>query len=220
GAAERAAMAGHAGIRRAGAHQGDADVTGAVTGMHEVHAPARPTTPFPLPCARVAGLLAVIAIPTVLGLVVRDLGTGALVTTLFHYSPDRFIGGQVWTLVLSGMLPPKLDSIGLNTIVMTILLVPYVLVRGPWRAVGRFLAGHVGATLAVAAIVLPAAALGSSSAAAVARAPDFGVSAGLAAVAGALVVVVWRRAGPVPGGLLLAGIRGLFVVHLLLSTSP
>src|SRR5262249_50085469 len=83
----------------------------------------------------------------------------------------------------------------------------------------RFLAGHVGATLAVAAIVLPAAALGSSSAAAVARAPDFGVSAGLAAVAGALVVVVWRRAGPVPGGLLLAGIVGFFVVPLLLTTS-
>src|SRR5262249_56210758 len=71
----------------------------------------------------------------------------------------------------------------------------------------------------VAAIVRPAAALGSSSAAAVARAPDFGVSAGLAAVAGALVVVVWRRAGPVPGGLLLAGIVGFFVVHLLLTTS-
>jgi hypothetical protein len=193
-------------------------VTGAVTQVRDVHA-AAPATPFRVKWTRVAGLVAVIAVPTVLGLVVRDLGTGALVTTLFHYSPDRFIGGQVWTLVLSGLLPPKPDSIGPNTIVMTIVLVPYVLVRGPWRAVGRFLAGHVGATLAVAAFVLPAAALGSTGAAAVARAPDFGISAGLAAVAGALAVVVWRRAGPVAGGLLLAGVLAFFAVHLLITSS-
>ena len=194
-------------------------MTGAVTGMHELPTPARTRAPSGVPWTRVAGLLAFIAVPTLLGLVVRDLGSGALVTTLFHYSPDRFIGGKVWTLVLSGVLPPKLDSIGDNTIVMTIVLVPYVLVRGPWRAVGRFVAGHIGATLAVAAVVLPAAALGSGDAAVVARAPDFGVSAGLAAVAGALVVVVWRRLGPVPGGLLLAGVVGFFVGHLLMTTS-
>lgn len=195
-------------------------MTGAVTGMHDLHAPRRTTAEGSrVPWTHVAGLLGIIAVPTVLGLVVRDLGSGALVTTLFHYSPDRFAGGQVWTLPLSGVLPPKLDSIGDNTIVMTIVLVPYVLVRGPWRAVGRFFAGHVGATLAVAAIVLPAAALGSSEAAAVARSPDFGVSAGLAAVAGALVVVAWRRVSPVAGGLLLAGVVGFFVVHLLTTTS-
>ena len=52
-----------------------------------------------------------------------------------------------------------------------------------------------------------------------ARSPDFGVSAGLAAVAGALVVVAWRRVSPVAGGLLLAGVVGFFVVHLLTTTS-
>jgi hypothetical protein len=172
-----------------------------------------------MPWTRVAGLVVVIAVPTVLGLVVRHFGTGALVTTLFHYSPDRFVGGQVWTLLLSGLLPPKLDSIGLNTVLVTVVFVPYALVRGPWRAVGRFLAGHIGATLAVAVIVLPAAALGSSGAAAVARTPDFGVSAGLAAVAGALVVVAWRRWSPVAGALLCAGVFGFFTVHLLATTS-
>ena len=194
-------------------------MTGAVTGMHGLDGPRRTTLPSRVPWTRLAGLSAIIAVPTVLGLVVRDLGSGALVTTLFHYSPDRFIGGQVWTLVLSGLLPPKLDSIGLNTIVMTIVLVPYVVVRGPWRTVGRFLAGHVGATLAVAAIVLPAAAFGSSGAAAVARSPDFGISAGLAGVAGALVVVVWRRVSPAAGGLLFAAVFGFFAVHLLATTS-
>jgi hypothetical protein len=194
-------------------------VTGAVAGMQELQAPRRTTLPARLPWTRLVGLMAVIAVPTVLGLVVRHFGTGALVTKLFHYSPDRFIGGQVWTLVLSGLLPPKLGDVGLTIILMTIVLVPYVLVRGPWRAVGRFLAGHVGATLVVAAIVLPAAALGSSGAAAVARSPDYGVSAGLAGVAGALVVVVWRRVGPAAGGLLLAAVFGFFAVHLLATTS-
>lgn len=194
-------------------------MTGAVSGMHELHAPRPITRPLGPPWTRFAGLLVVIGVPTVLGLAVHHFGSNALVTTVFHYSPNRFIGGQVWTLVLSGLLPPKLGNIGLTTILMTVVLVPYVLLRGPWRAVGRFLAGHVGATLAVAAIVLPAAALGSSGAAAVARAPDFGVSAGLAGVAGALVVVVWRRWSPVAAGLLFAGVFGFFTVHLLATTS-
>jgi hypothetical protein len=194
-------------------------MTGAVTGMPELHPPVPAAAPFRLRWTRAGGVLVVIGVPTVLALVVHHFASSALVTTLFHYSPDRFVGGQVWTLVLSGLLPPKLGNIGLTTILMTVVLVPYVLVRGPWRAVGRFLAGHVGATLAVAVFVLPAAALGSDGAAAVARTPDFGVSAGLAAVAGALVVVVWRRYSPLAGVLLLAAVFGFFAIHLLTTTS-
>jgi hypothetical protein len=41
----------------------------------------------------------------------------------------------------------------------------------------------------------------------------------LAGVAGALVVVVWRRVGPAAGGLLLAAVFGFFAVHLLATTS-
>lgn len=194
-------------------------MTGAVAGMHELHPPVPAAGPSRAQWTRAGGVLIVIGVPTVLSLVVHHFGSGALVTALFHYSPDRFIGGQVWTLVLSGLLPPKLGNIGLTTLLMTVVLVPYVLVRGPWRAVGRFLAGHVGATLAVAVFVLPAAALGSGGAAAVARTPDFGVSAGLAAVSGALVVVVWRRCNPLAGGLLFAALFGFFAVHLFTTTS-
>lgn len=195
-------------------------MTGAVSGMHELHARASArAAPSRAPWTRAAGLFVVIGVPTLLGVAVHHYGSNGTVSTLFHYSPDRFIGGHVWTLVLSGVLPPKLGNIGTTTLLMTVVLVPYVLVRGPWRALGRFLAGHVGATLAVAVFVLPAAALGSRGAAAVARAPDFGVSAGLAAVAGALVVVVWRRYGPVVGGLLLASVFGFFAAHLLTTTS-
>jgi hypothetical protein len=168
---------------------------------------------------RVAGLLALIGVPTVLGLAVRHVATRSLVIALFHYSADRFVHGRVWTLVLSGLLPPNPNNVGPTTIVMTAVLVPYVLLRGPWRAVGRFLAGHVVATLAVAALVLPAAAVGSGEAATVARTPDFGVSAGLAAVAGAMVIVLWRRQGPIAGGVLLAGVMGLFAVRFLTTAS-
>lgn len=194
-------------------------MTGVVADVQEPRVPLGATPPSRAPWARVGGLLVVIGVPTVLGLVVRDVGTRSMVVALFHYSPDRFLRGRVWTLPLSGLLPPNLDNIGPTTMVMTAVLVPYVLLRGPWRAVGRFFAGHVVATLAVAALVLPAAALGSGEATTLARAPDFGVSAGLAAVAGAMVLVLWRRQGPIAGGLLLAGLVGLFVVRLLVTTS-
>jgi CheY-like chemotaxis protein len=51
----------------------------------------------------------------------------------------------------------------------------------------------------------------------VARAPDYGVSAGLATIAGALGVVVWRRLGPVAGILLLVGVFGFFAPRLLVT---
>ena len=92
---------------------------------------------------RVAGLLALILVPTALGLVARNADARPVSTLLFHYSPDRFIHGRVWTLVLSGLVPPKLSNLGPNTIMMTLILVPYVLLRGAGRAVGRFFAGHV-----------------------------------------------------------------------------
>ena len=166
---------------------------------------------------RVAGLLALIAVPTALGLVARNADARPVSTLLFHYSPDRFIHGRVWTLVLSGLVPPKLSNLGPNTIVMTLILVPYVLLRGAGRAVGRFFAGHVLATLAVAALVLPGAMVGWGFASDVARAPDYGVSAGLATIAGALGVVVWRRRGPVAGILLLVGVFGFFASRLLVT---
>jgi hypothetical protein len=45
----------------------------------------------------------------------------------------------------------------------------------------------------------------------------YGVSAGLATIAGALGVVVWRRWGPVAGTLLLVGVFGFFASRLLVT---
>src|SRR5262249_61970965 len=94
GVARCAALARKPGIRRTDARVGDTGVTGAVTDVRDLRTSAPTTAPLGAPWTRVAGLFAVIAVPTVLGLVVRDFGTGALATTLFHYSPDRLIGGQ------------------------------------------------------------------------------------------------------------------------------
>jgi hypothetical protein len=191
-------------------------VTGAVAGVGGVPAPGTHWR-LPLPLRRISALLALMAVPTALGLIARNADTRPLATMLSHYSPERFIHGRVWTLPLSGLVPPNLANLGPNTIAMTITLVPYVLLRGAWRTVGRFFAGHVLATLAVAALVLPGAAIGWRFASEVARAPDFGVSAGLAAIAGAMVVVVWRRRGRVAGVVVLVAVFGFFAWRLLVT---
>lgn len=193
-------------------------MSGAVTELLEAPGP-RPRPGLPLPLRRAAELLALMAVPTALGLVVRNADARPVATVLFHYSPDRFVQGRVWTLPLSGLVPPKLTNLGPNTIAMTIILVPYVLLRGAGRTVGRFFAGHVLATLAVAVLVLPGAAVGWQFASDVARAPDFGVSAGLAAIAGAMVVVVWRRRGRVAGVVVLVAVFGFFASRLLVTGS-
>src|SRR5262245_66616381 len=83
------------------------------------------------------------AVPTALGLVVRNADARPVAMVLFHYSPDRFVQGRVWTLPLSGLVPPKLTNLGPNTIAMTIHLGPYVLLRSAWRAVLRLFARPV-----------------------------------------------------------------------------
>lgn len=191
-------------------------MTSAVAGVGGISPPGTHAR-LPRWLRRVAGLLALMAVPTALGLFARNAGAASVATVLFHYSPDRFVHGWVWTLPLSGLVPPKLTNLGPNTIAMTIILVPYVLLRGAWRTVGRFFAGHVLATLAVAAVVLPGAAIGWRFASDIARAPDFGVSAGLAAVAGAMVVVSWRRRGRVAGIATLVAVFGFFAWRLLVA---
>jgi hypothetical protein len=194
-------------------------VTSTVAPVHDVHVSAGATRSLRVPWRRLAALVAMIGLPTALGVVARHPDARPATTLLFHYSPDRLVHGRVWTLVLSGLLPPKLGSVGPTTIAMTLILVPYVVLRGAWRAMGRFLGGHVVATLAVAALVLPGAALGWRFATDVTRAPDYGVSAGLAGVAGAMGVVLWRRRWPIPAGVLLAGVCGFFVYQLLATNS-
>jgi hypothetical protein len=194
-------------------------VTSTVAPVHGAPAAAGATRWQRVRWGRLAALTAMIGIPTAAGVVARHPGARPVTTMLFHYSPDRLLHGRVWTLVLSGLLPPKIGSVGPTTIAMTLVLVPYVLLRGAWRAAGRFLGGHVVATLVVAGLVLPGSALGWRFASDVSRAPDYGVSAGLAGVAGAIGVVLWRRRGSLAAGVFLAALFGFFVYQLAATSS-
>jgi hypothetical protein len=82
------------------------------------------------------------------------------------------------------------------------------------RAWGAFFIGHVVATLAVAAVVLPAAGWHWLPAVVLRDRPDLGASAGLAAVAGAFAA----RLGGQRGGFLVAGaVVGYFGSNLLVT---
>lgn len=91
-----------------------------------------------------------------------------------------------------------------------LLLVPYMLLRGPWRSIGTFFAGHVVATLGVALVILPGWWYGWASATLLAHAGDVGPSAGLAACAAGLAVAVARHRHALGVGLL-AALAGAFV---------
>jgi hypothetical protein len=81
------------------------------------------------------------------------------------------------------------------------------------------MAGHVVSTLVVAAIVLPAAALGVAGASGISHALDYGASAALAACAGALAVAIGRRV-PVLGAAVLGAVAAWFLFHLAAVSNP
>jgi hypothetical protein len=130
------------------------------------------------------------------------------------YSPARLAGGAVWALPGSALLLPFLHMIGPTTVMTAALFVPYALAAGARRAWGAFFTGHVAATLAVAAVVLPAAAWHWAPAVVVSHHSDLGASAGLAATAGALAAWLGRRRG---GAVIAVAVAGYFGLHLALT---
>ncbi len=155
---------------------------------------------------RLAGLLALIAAPSLVTTFSRSHSSFANdVRDLCNYSPDRLLHGYVWTVITSGLVTPRLRNVHQVTFVGLAVLVPFVLLRGAWETVKVFFSGHIVSTLVIAVIVLPGAALGWQTAHTVAHTIDNGVSAGLAAVGGALAVVAWRWSRPL-GAVLLAAL--------------
>jgi hypothetical protein len=147
--------------------------------------------------AGAAGTVGLLVVCRAISTAAHRPGTAALVTACCRYVPERLTGGEVWTVVGSAFLLP--DRRLIPTIVTTILLfMPYAVAAGTGRALRTFFTGHVMATLAVAAVVLPGAALGWRPAVVLATRSDIGASAGLAAVAGASCLLPGtRRVGPV-----------------------
>lgn len=119
--------------------------------------------------------------------------TRPLVQACCRYSPEHLSRGALWTLFGSALLLPRVRMIGPTTIMALALVVPYALAVGARPALKTFFSGHVLATLAVAAVVLPGAALGWAPALALRVRTDVGASAGIAAVGGAFCVRFGRK---------------------------
>jgi hypothetical protein len=162
--------------------------------------------------------------------VVLVLGFAAVITWLWHvpatsgtvdylarYSPMRLAHGDILALPGSAFLLGHPKMIGQTSFFVVALFLPYALVRGVRRAGVVGLTGHCVSTLAVAAVVLPGAALGWSAAERIAHMGDYGASAALAAVAGALGIVLVRRWPPV--GIFVLGAIGWYFLHSLVSHS-
>jgi hypothetical protein len=141
------------------------------------------------------GLLGVCMAVSVAG---HHAATEAAVAACCRYFPERLARGQVWTVVGSAFFLPDVRMVAPTTLATMLLFFPYAVAAGARPALRTFFTGHVVATVAVAAVVLPGAALGWPAAVELSTRPDIGASAGLAAVAGAACVRLgWRRAGPV-----------------------
>jgi hypothetical protein len=128
------------------------------------------------------------------------------------YSPQRLAAGAWWTVLGSALLVVRLKLFGINTALLVGIVFPYALRHGSRRALAVFFAGHVAATLAVAAVVLPLAAAGWHPAEVVRVQMDVGASAGVAAVGGAMALSARRRR---LGAVLFAGLAVFFAAHLI-----
>lgn len=145
--------------------------------------------------------------------------TAHVVGVLAKYSPERLAAGRVWTVPLSAFLLGHPRMVGPTSFFVVFLFLPYALWRGIGRAGVVAMAGHVVSTLVVAAIVLPAAALGVAGASGISHALDYGASAALAACAGALAVAIGRRV-PVLGAAVLGAVAAWFLFHLAAVSNP
>jgi hypothetical protein len=71
-------------------------------------------------------------------------------------------------------------------------MAPYLILAGFPRMIVRFFAGHIGCTLVILVAIVVMSTAGWATATKLYSTTDMGVSAGLAAVGGAFVVLVWR----------------------------
>jgi len=164
--------------------------------------------------ARRARSLAGVAVVAALAVVISLANRGphhAVVDFWCGYTPARLTAGHWWTLLGSALLVIHLQLFGINAGLLLGVVLPYAVREGSRRTLAVFFAGHVVATLAVAAVVLPLAAAGWGPAEVVRTQVDSGISAGVAAVVAAVAVSMRRRR---LGALLLGALALFFAAHL------
>ncbi len=161
---------------------------------------------------RLLEVSAFLCIPTVVSLLAVAPATRHAVGVLTDYRP-LFVVTRPQTLIGSAFYLPNIQMVGLTTVFTIAVFLPYVLARGMGWALRVFLAGHVIATLAIAVVVIPGDWLGWGEAIHIVHSSDRGASAGLAACAGGLAILIHRR-WPWIGALVLAGLYAFFLDSL------
>jgi hypothetical protein len=139
------------------------------------------------------GALVLVAVVAVTGFDAVPI-TKPAVDWLARYSPDRLAHGAVWSVPASAFLVGHPSMLGLTSVFAVLVFLPFCLAAGARAAAIVGMAGHCVSTMLIAAIVLPAAALGSHDAFRVVHMGDYGASAFLAALAGGMVVLLRPRA--------------------------
>jgi hypothetical protein len=170
--------------------------------------------PFRRLLSGAAAIVGLVVAATAVSLAWHHAPTRPLVQACCRYSPERLSRGALWTLFGSALLLPTLAMIGPTTIMTFALVVPYALGAGAGPTLRAFFSGHVLATLLVAAVVMPGAALGWAPAVALRVRTDVGASAGIAAVGGAWCVLLGPRRG---GPILLVALVAFFATGLVLT---
>jgi len=136
---------------------------------------------------RLLGIAALLAVALVVSWAWTNPATRSAARACCLYRPSMALHhGRVWTVVTSAFLLVNPHPFGTTVLFSALVLVPYALRVGSGRALAVFLIGHVVTTLAVAVASGAGAVAGWAPAVRVFHATDVGMSAGLAAVAGAL----------------------------------
>jgi hypothetical protein len=169
---------------------------------------------LPAPVRRIPVLVLVLAVPLAVGALERAPATHAFVDWLCSYSPSRFVHGAVWTLPASALLEAQPAKLGPNTLVPTVIFAPYLLWVGVGPSIRTFFAGHIVATLSAAGVILLGVLAGSGVAHELFVLRDNGVSAGLAAAAGGLGVLLWHTRVRPLAAVVLAVVLVLFTYRI------
>lgn len=142
---------------------------------------------------RAGALLGAVVFPYAVGRAEMTRHYHRTIVALTRYSPERFTHGALWTLPLSGLVVARPTRVGPKLGVLLVAAAVYLIWVGPVRAAIRFAAGHVVPTVLTLVAILVAGAVASPVGRHLYHMTDTGISAGLAAIAGALVVLAWRR---------------------------
>jgi lysyl-tRNA synthetase class 2 len=139
---------------------------------------------------QLAGSLAIVAVGGAWWLGDVTPATHRAIRWLSVYSPDRFAHGALWTLPLSALLVGKIPLAGITVTFFVAVVVPYLLFAGPRRMVIVFAVAHVGATGSAFVIIWLGGFANSAWGHLWWFTQDYGASAGLTGVAGALFVLL------------------------------